>query len=368
MRCLAQAALSVVVASCVPGCLNGGTPTPSDGTDTNPTGSSGGSTDSDPSGGATDTSSGTASGTGGGETVGSTGPGTDTAATTGDPTNTTGDPPGCTDLPSLEPSWLAAYQDEIVARLSGERELVPGTTVSDRSGSSSRTATREFLRQAFTDQGLTPQTHDYSSSGANVYADLAPDSPNASDELVVVGAHFDTVPRSPGANDNATGVAAVLATARYLAEVPCRTRGVIFVLFDEEEDGLVGSDAFAGWLDSQGVSLHSAHTIDQMGWDEDGDRNIELERPSSGLYERYESVAEAQGYPGNLIETRTQSSDHRSFRDWGFPAVGITEEFASGDSTPYIHRPTDTYDTVDFVYLASTTVFLNAVFTELVQE
>ena len=59
----------------------------------------------------------------------------------------------------------------------------------------------------------------------------------------MVGAHLDSEVGSPGANDNATGVAAVLAVARALKDLQCRSRGVMFVMFDQEEVGLLGSKA-----------------------------------------------------------------------------------------------------------------------------
>ncbi|MFC6664532.1 M28 family metallopeptidase [Deinococcus radiopugnans] len=61
---------------------------------------------------------------------------------------------------------------------------------------------------------------------------------------IVFGAHLDSVNGSPGANDNASGVLAVLATARRAATLPLAEQAW-FVLFDAEEDGLYGSRAFA---------------------------------------------------------------------------------------------------------------------------
>ena len=63
--------------------------------------------------------------------------------------------------------------------------------------------------------------------------------------LVVVGAHWDTTAFTDGLNDNGSGVAAVLETARALAEAGCSLRySVIFVAFDKEEVGSQGSHEF----------------------------------------------------------------------------------------------------------------------------
>ncbi len=178
----------------------------------------------------------------------------------------------------------------------------------------------------------------------------------------MIGAHFDSVSGSPGANDNGTGVSIVMALARYLRAVDCRQINVMFVFFDQEEVGLVGSTFFAGWLQQSGLDVAAVHTVDQMGWDQDGDRAIELERPDTGLYELYSAATAAGGFSVPLAATQTGSTDHVSFRQKGFAAVGITEEYAGGDTTPYYHTPGDTYDTVNFAYLALTTALVDYTF------
>ena len=101
--------------------------------------------------------------------------------------------------------------------------------------------------------------------------------------------------------------------------------------------------------------MASVHTIDQMGWDSDLDRAIELERADPGLFELYEGANAMLARPIPLQPTGTGSTDHVAFRELGFAAVGLTEEFVSGDTTPHYHLPTDTYATVDIGYTASST-------------
>jgi len=213
------------------------------------------------------------------------------------------------------------------------------------------------LRAELEASGYAVNLQDYYGTGTNVWTTL--DGANAASPTIVIGAHFDSVSGSPGANDNATGVALVLAAARYLHAVPCRTVNVIFVFFDQEEVGLLGSDGFAAMLADSSLDVQAVHTVDQMGWDMDGDRAIELERPSPGLSELYAAVAEQGGYAIPMVVTQTGSTDHVSFRKYGFPAIGLTEEFVSGDTTPYYHQPGDTFATVDFDYLRSTSVMMN---------
>ena len=246
---------------------------------------------------------------------------------------------GCAAIVTPSPPWLGTYQQDLVTKLAA----------GERSTAANRASTRAILTGELVDLGYHVEAHIYG-TGENPYARLDGDG----DEVVVIGAHFDTVPGSPGANDNATGVAMVLAAARYLADVDCRRRDVIFVLFDQEEIGLVGSRAFAQFLVSSGDDVVAVHTIDQMGWDNDVDRAVELERASAGLAGVYSDAKSAGGLTMPLVQTQTGSTDHVAFREQGFRAIGLTEEFVSGDTTPHYHLSTDTIPTVDFGYLAST--------------
>lgn len=269
----------------------------------------------------------------------------------------------CGTIPNHAPSWMTSYQTDIVSKLAGASAISSGVFLSDRATSSRRAVTRDYLQAELVALGYTAELDNYG-SGTNVYAELS--ATNGSNEYVVFGAHFDSVPNSPGANDNATGVAMVLATARYLKDIPCRKRNVIFVLFDQEEIGLVGSQEFAGLLVGAGLNVVSVHTVDQMGWDNDNDRAIEIERPDTGLLSFYVNARNAAGLSMALHQTSTGSTDHVSFRARGFEAVGLTEEFINGDTTPHYHASTDTFATVNIPYLVSTTSLVNYAFAELV--
>jgi acetylornithine deacetylase/succinyl-diaminopimelate desuccinylase-like protein len=248
---------------------------------------------------------------------------------------------------------LIALQTPIVATLAGDAEIRPGLKIADRTSLDNRKEVRAYLAAMLTRFGLEPKRQAYSAEGESVYAILACGRPGA--ELVVLGAHYDTARQSPGANDNATGVAVVAAVAEQMVRVKRRTRDVAFVFFDEEERGMRGSRAFAQWLKDEKRLVHSVHTIDQMGWDQDGDRAIELELPYEGAKELYAAGATALKMTIQMHVTTEAGSDHSAFRRLGFKAVGLTEEYRNKDTTPFIHRPGDTAKTVNVAYLASTT-------------
>lgn len=255
-------------------------------------------------------------------------------------------------------------QRDIVAALSGESEIASGILLADRQSVAARLSVRTYLQDLLEDLGIEPQSHAYRQNAANVFGTLP--STTGSTSTIVLGAHFDSVRRSPGANDNASGVALIDGVAATMTQLACRSRNLVVVFFDEEELGLVGSAAFARRLRDAGDDVHSVHTADQMGWDADGDRAVEIERPSAALRALYTSVAQREGILAHV--TSTGSTDHESFRNLGFQAVGLTEEYVNGDTTPHYHRATDTYDTIDFEYLASSTRLMTEVMRELLTE
>jgi acetylornithine deacetylase/succinyl-diaminopimelate desuccinylase-like protein len=251
-------------------------------------------------------------------------------------------------------------QREVIGKLSGEREIRPGVTIANRSTIENRQEARTYLSALLTSFGLEAKRQPYGTAGGeNVYAVLSSGTPTAG--AIVLGAHYDSVLRAPGANDDASGVAAVAAVARAMTPVTPRTRDLIIVFFDEEERGLVGSRAFAQMLQDEGRAVDSVHTIDQMGWDQNHNRAIELELPYDGAVEIYERAAKSLGLDIPMFTTPETGSDHNAFRRLGFKAIGVTEEYRHQDTTPYIHRAGDTYETIDFEYLASTTRLLTEV-------
>ena len=210
-----------------------------------------------------------------------------------DPPDAGGDAAAGCRAPLDAPPWLDDYLATTIARLSGAADVAPGVRLADRATSTRRAATRSFVRDELVAAGL-PATFDDYGTGANVTVEL-PATTGGAAPLILVGAHLDSVAGSPGADDNASGTAAVLAIARMLAAVPCRDRAVRVVLFDQEEVGLVGSTYLAGALRQAGTAVAAVHTLDQIGWDADGDRRFEIEQPTAARLAEYEAAAAALG-------------------------------------------------------------------------
>ncbi len=165
-----------------------------------------------------------------------------------------------------------------------------------------------------------------------------------SDEVIVVGAHFDSVD-NPGADDNATGTALVLELARALSSFELE-RTVVYVAFDREEQGKVGSRAF---VQERGEEVVFALTADMIGQDH-GPYGYDLFSSDDSL-PLVEDFAEALSAHGGGLAPLPQTgpfytfSDHDSFEQAGIPAFAIIE--ASYSDNPHYHQPSDAIDTFD---------------------
>lgn len=262
-------------------------------------------------------------------------------------------PPDASMCAPLGPcDWLVEYQRRVVGALSGNIDIAPGVRLAHRASTNERDIARQFLLDELTALGYAPRRHDYTAGnrvGANVLADL--DANGGTGGTIIVGAHFDSVPAGPGAADNATGVAMVLAAARYLRDVPTRRHPVTFALFDQEELGLIGSREYVKTLTP--TATKGAHVFDMLSFDGDGDHAVELWSPSPALQTAYETHAAAAGTP--ISSVPFQYSDHQAFLDVGIPATGVGEEFVAMDHTPHYHKATDTFENVSFDHLARVT-------------
>lgn len=260
------------------------------------------------------------------------------------------DASGCAPLADCD--WLAAYQRRIVGVLAGAEDVTPGVRLAHRASVAERDAARQFLLDEFAALGLAATRHDYTAGtrvGANVIATLPATAGTGA--TIIVGAHFDGVPAGPAAADNATGVAIVLAAARYLRDVPERNHPVVFALFDQEELGLVGSREWVKTLTPGDVA--GAHVFDMLSFDGDGDHAVELWSPSASLQAAYEAQGPAAGTP--ISSVSFEYSDHQAFLEAGIAATGVGEEFVGGDHTPHYHQATDTFENVAFDHLARVT-------------
>ncbi len=268
-------------------------------------------------------------------------------------------------------------QQSFIGMMSGEFPTASGDYISSRGTEVEREMAGDFLSGQIRSINLEPKMHSYRMpnlnplidllfspfKGSNVYTMLP--ATVQSDEYVILGAHYDSEIDCPGAIDNATGSALIFSVVKYLRSVENRSKNVLLVFFDQEEEELVGSRAFAKFLKEKEWNIHSVHTFDMVGWDGDGNKEMELELPTLYLEDVYRKKADELAIP--LYVTSITSTDHHSFRQIGFPAIGVNEAYGKRDTSPYKDTPEDTFETVNFDYLAGSTLFVLEVMKELLK-
>lgn len=133
--------------------------------------------------------------------------------------------------------------------------------------------------------GANTRLHEYEYNGLNWHNLVATIPGNASLDPVeahlVVGAHIDSVPGSPGADDNASGVAAIMEAAWVLANAQLGTR-VDFIFFTNEEVGRVGSSAYATDAKTSGEEITAMIAVDMVGYGSEGEDLDLVTRPAYG--------------------------------------------------------------------------------------
>lgn len=211
-------------------------------------------------------------------------------------------------------------------------------------------------------------------------------------EIVIIGAHYDTVLTTPGADDNASGVAALLALARGFAnEKPART--VRFVAFAQEEPiyfqtEWMGSRVYAKGCKERGENIVAMLSLETMGYFSDAKGSQQYPPvvgwfyPSRGNFIAFvanrgskrlvrtaiksfrahsDFPAEAAAMPGGLPGIGW--SDHWSFWQEDFEAIMVTD--TAPFRNPHYHRGTDTVDTLDYTSLARVVEGLRGVVSDL---
>jgi hypothetical protein len=253
--------------------------------------------------------------------------------------------------------------------------------------------TEEFLTRSLEREGYEVERQEFDSGGITV-ANLIAETEGGlhKDQILVVGAHYDTVGSCPGANDNGTGVAALLALARVYAD-RSTDRTIRFVLFVNEEPPWfkteqMGSLVYAKACAERGDDIRGMLSLETMGCysDEAGSQDYPfpfgLFYPDKGNFISFVGNFGSRSLVRNAVRAfrkvnRFPSeggalpgfipgvgwSDHWSFWQAGFPAIMVT------DTAPFryahYHMTTDTADQVDYERLARVTAALVPVLHDL---
>lgn len=225
-------------------------------------------------------------------------------------------------------------------------------------GSAGNEAARALLVQRFTTLGLTmfgtSFRHPFTSihgSGTNVVGCLQ--GTTYPDEYLLLTAHFDHIGSKGGqvvcgADDNASGTAAVLRLADYLKSHP-PARSVVFCLFDGEEAGLLGSEAFASAPPAP-LTLAKIKVVLNLDMIAQGTQGRIFVGGTS--YTTPLKPYLLNGFASSKVkvvpdfETYDAYSDQSPFMDRGVPFLF----FCVGDDDPYYHTVNDTFDRIPQVF------------------
>jgi Zn-dependent M28 family amino/carboxypeptidase len=176
---------------------------------------------------------------------------------------------------------------------------------------------------------------------------------------ILIGAHYDAVPGTPGADDNASGVAVLLELAQTFSIKPPRYP-IRLVAFDMEEYGLLGSAAYATELQRRKEPLRLMFSLEMLGYCTSSP-NSQVYPP--GLKYFYPDRGDFIALVGNLSiipdlirisrsvrqVPATRLSDHSSFWDCGYRALMVTD--TAFLRNPHYHKPSDTLETLDLDFV-----------------
>lgn len=239
-----------------------------------------------------------------------------------------------------------------VQQLSGEIPvIIDGQTVTISSrlyNQPGNELTFKYAGELFTQWGLETDSQAFSTYGKNLFGvkrgTIFPE------RICIIGAHYDDLPTgtvAPGADDNASGCAAVLEAARIMSDYEFPNT-VIFALWDEEELGLIGSSAYVSQPEIHGDSLLGYINLDMLAWDGNDDNVAEIHtRPVANSINLMQTVLDcnalyAIGLNLEIVNPGSVNSDHYSFWQKGYPAVGLNEEY-TGDFNPNWHSVSDVF-------------------------
>jgi hypothetical protein len=214
----------------------------------------------------------------------------------------------------------------------------------------------QYVGERLEDLGLDVEYHVWQGATyPNVIGEL-PGLVNP-DDIYIIGGHLDDMPSSgpaPGADDNASGSVATLLAAQILTQFEwgCTLR---FGLWTGEEQGLLGSHAYAQRAYNAGENILGYLNLDMIAWDSTGGPDIDLHAnqsipPTLDLAQLFADVVAAYGLNliPEIIPDGTGASDHASFWNYGYTAILGIEDMA--DFNDYYHTANDRLEYLNIPY------------------
>lgn len=238
----------------------------------------------------------------------------------------------------------------------------------------------DYARAQFEAAGLAVQDHSFPDPDTNLpNIDATISGTTRPRQIIVIGAHIDTVDNTPGADDNASGVAGVLELAAHFAQhpQPCTLRFAVFI--NEEPPSFwtdrMGSLAYAKKCRADGDDIIAMLSLESIGYYSD-DTGTQHYPPPLNLV--YPSASNFVGFVGNYGSRSLVRRCVGAFREhaafpsqgaalpaalpgigwsdhWAFWQIGCQAVMVTGTATfrnPHYHEHSDTADTLDFDRMA----------------
>ena len=234
-----------------------------------------------------------------------------------------------------------------------------------------------FIEKELASYGLAVESDTFPYRGKNFRNIVGRLSAQRGASLIILGAHFDSVEGTPGADDNASGLAVLLEAARLLSRARLRSE-LLFCAFNLEELNMIGSTYFAKKLKAAEVKVDAMISLEMIGYTDPrpGSQKYPIGLSwlypdrgdfigvignwnSSSLLRRF--TRQMRQVPGLPVETLSvpgngglvpavRLSDHSPFWDLGYPALMVTD--TSFFRNPHYHGPRDTLDTLNLNFMA----------------
>ena len=240
-------------------------------------------------------------------------------------------------------------------------------------------AAQRYVAEQWRSWNLTVSSDAFSYMGERFTNLIARPTSFPAGKRLLIGAHLDTVPGTPGADDNASGVAALLEVSRVAAPISWNLP-IEFILFNLEEFGMVGSAHYAAALRRAKTPILGMLSLEMIAFTEsEGLQHypwfLKGRYPSTGNYLGLAANRRSQPFlhvvldamqtvetlpietmilPGNgWMFPEARLSDHSPFWDVGFPALLVTD--TAFFRNPHYHQPSDTVATLDLSFLEHVT-------------
>lgn len=261
-------------------------------------------------------------------------------------------------------------------RLSRNLQMIVGER-SPFSGQEHLAAVASFVETELRSYGLDIENDFFTWEGETFRNIVARYPVKQNTPLIIVGAHLDSVAGTPGADDNASGVAVLLEAARILSQMTLPTQ-VLFCAFNLEEFNMIGSTAFARKLKAAETKVAAMIALEMVGYTDSrpgsqklpvglsrfypdrGDfiavignwrSNALLRKFAAGMRQVGALPLETLSVPGKgMVIPAVRLSDHSPFWDLGYPALMITD--TSFYRNPHYHGVTDSLETLDIDFMA----------------